>query len=99
MNKTNTKARKQVKSWLNRIAGSVAGIRRTAEQDLYCIDVLTQIAAVRSALDAIGVELLTNHLEGCIFGHGTGTEHHCARPLSQKRLIDEMRATLGRFLQ
>lgn len=95
----NAQARKQVKSRLNRIAGQVAGIQRMAEEDRYCVDILTQIAAVRSALDALGVELITNHLEGCIIGHGTGTEHHCARPLTKKRLLNEMRTTLSRFLK
>ena len=91
--------RGSVKSRLNRIAGQVAGVQRMVEEDRYCVDILTQIAAVRSALDTLGVELLTNHLEGCVLGHGTGTEHHCATPMSKEELLEEVRLTLGRFLK
>jgi len=90
---------KQLQGRLNRIAGQVAGIQRMVEEDRYCVDILTQVAAVRSALDALGVELLTNHLEGCVLGHGSGTEHPDAEPMSKQELLDELRATLNRFLK
>jgi DNA-binding FrmR family transcriptional regulator len=96
---TNVKVQKQVKARLNRIAGQVAGIQRMAEEDRYCVDILTQIAAVRSALDALGVELLTNHLESCVLGHGSGTEHKRSKPLTQKKLLAEVQNTLSRFLK
>jgi len=51
---------------LNRISGQVEGIRRMIAEDRYCVDVLTQIAAVRSALDAIGIKLLHDHAHGCV---------------------------------
>ena len=54
---------RKLRSRLNRIAGQVAGVQRMVEEDRYCVDILTQIAAVRSALDAVGVELLTGHIE------------------------------------
>ena len=95
----NAKVHKQVKMRLNRIAGQIAGIQRMAEEDRYCVDILTQIAAVRSALDALGVELLTNHLESCVLGHGSATEHKCAKPLTQKKLLAEVQTTLSRFLR
>ena len=60
---------------VNRIAGQVAGVQRMIDEGRYCVDVLHQIAAVRSALDGLGVELLTRHLESCVVGHGTGSEH------------------------
>ena len=44
------------------------------EQDRYCIDVLNQISAVRSALDALGVKILTNHRESCILESDSGSE-------------------------
>ena len=84
---------------INRIAGQVAGIQRMLEEDRYCVDVLTQIAAVRSALDTLGVELLSDHLESCVIGHGTETEHPCAKPMSQEQLLAEVRTTLSRFLK
>src|SRR6202035_3801354 len=90
---------KKVKTRLNRIAGQIAGIQRMAGEDRYCIDILTQIAAARSALDALGVELLTNHLESCLLGHGTKTEHKCARPMTKQQLLAEVQKTLSRFLK
>lgn len=92
-------ARKKVKSRINRIAGQVTGIQRMVEEDRYCVDILNQISAVRSALDALGIELLGKHLEGCILGHGTGSEHHCAKPLTQEELLAEVQTALSRFLK
>jgi len=51
---------------LNRIGGQVEGISRMIAEDRYCVDVLTQIAAVRSALDALGLKLLHDHAHGCV---------------------------------
>jgi DNA-binding FrmR family transcriptional regulator len=95
----NAKAHNQLNARLNRITGQIAGIQRMAEEGRYCVDILTQIAAVRSALDALGVELLTNHLESCVLGHGSGTEHKRAKPLTQKKLLAEVQTTLSRFLK
>ena len=53
-------------SRLNRIAGQVRGVAGMIEQDRYCVDVLTQIAAVRSALDAVAMRLLEDHAHGCV---------------------------------
>jgi CsoR family transcriptional regulator, copper-sensing transcriptional repressor len=91
--------RHKLKSRLNRIAGQVGGLQRMVEEDRYCVDILTQIAAVRSALDTVGVELLASHLEACVLGHGTGTEHHCAEPMTKDQLLEEVRTTLSRFLK
>ncbi|SIO61355.1 DNA-binding transcriptional regulator, FrmR family [Singulisphaera sp. GP187] len=89
----------KIKSRVNRIAGQVAGIQRMVEEDRYCVDILNQIAAVRSALDALGIELLSQHLECCVLGHGTGTEHAQAEPMSKDQLVDEVRTVLARFLK
>ena len=51
---------------LNRIEGQIRGIARMIEEDRYCVDVLTQIAAVRSALDAVAMQLLEDHAHGCV---------------------------------
>lgn len=91
--------RKKLKSRVNRVAGQVAGIQRMIEEDRYCVDILNQISAVRSALDAVGVELLTAHLESCVLGHGTETEHHCARPMTREELLAEVQTALRRFLK
>jgi DNA-binding FrmR family transcriptional regulator len=93
------KTRKDIKTRANRIAGQFAGIQRMIEEDRYCVDILNQIAAVRSALDALGIKLLSEHLESCVIGHGTGTEHVDARPMTQEQLLGEMRAVLTNFLK
>jgi len=51
---------------LNRVEGQVRGIARMIEDDRYCIDVLTQVSAVRSALDAFALKLLRAHAHGCV---------------------------------
>ena len=84
---------------INRIAGQVAGIQRMIEEDRYCVDVLNQISAVRSALDALGVELLTNHVECCVVGHGTEKQHAKAKPMKPEDLLTELRTALSRFLK
>jgi CsoR family transcriptional regulator, copper-sensing transcriptional repressor len=92
-------SRKKVRSRVNRIAGQVAGIQKMVDEDRYCIDILAQIAAVRSALDALGIELVGRHVESCIIGQGTGGEHECARPLTKDQLLAELRTVLARFLK
>lgn len=51
---------------LQRIEGQVRGLSRMVEEDRYCVEVLTQIAAVHSALRAVGKELLRGHLKHCV---------------------------------
>ena len=53
---------------LNRVEGQVRGVSRMIEEDRYCIDILTQIRAARSALAGVEKELLKEHLEHCIVG-------------------------------
>lgn len=93
-----SESKEQVQRRLKRIAGQVTGLQKMVDDDRYCIDILTQLAAVRSALDAVGVALLTDHIQGCVVGHGSGSEHRCARALTQEELIEEVRTSLKRFL-
>jgi len=51
---------------LHRIEGQVRGIERMVEEDRYCVDILTQIAAVRTALEQVGAKLLEGHVTHCI---------------------------------
>lgn len=53
---------------LNRIEGQVRGIARMVEEDRYCIDVMTQLQAVRAALAKVETEMLRDHLGHCIEG-------------------------------
>ena len=53
---------------LNRVEGQVRGIARMVEQDRYCLDILTQLHAVRAALRRVEGEVLKAHLEHCVTG-------------------------------
>src|SRR4249919_1603261 len=51
---------------LNRIEGQLRGIGKMIADDRYCVDILTQVAAVQAALDALALQLLEHHLHGCV---------------------------------
>ena len=53
---------------LHRIEGPVRGIERMVEEDRYCIDVLTQIAAVNTALESLAFKILDDHVNHCVAG-------------------------------
>jgi DNA-binding FrmR family transcriptional regulator len=53
---------------LRRIEGQVRGVARMVDEDRYCIDVLTQLQAIRAALARVETEMLKNHLSHCIEG-------------------------------
>ena len=76
---------------LNRIEGQVRGLRRMVEDDRYCIDVVTQIAAVRAALHRAEEEILRDHVGHCVenaIASGNRTE--------QRRKIAELMDVVGR---
>lgn len=89
----------QIQNRLKRIAGQVGGLQRMVDEDKYCVDILTQVASVRSALDAMGVALLTDHLQHCVVGQNADTQHANAQKLSSEELLEEVRVTLSRFLK
>jgi DNA-binding FrmR family transcriptional regulator len=51
---------------LRRIEGQVRGVARMVEEDTYCIDVLTQVAAVTKALQGVALNLMDDHLSHCV---------------------------------
>jgi DNA-binding FrmR family transcriptional regulator len=51
---------------LHRIEGQVRGLERMVEEDRYCIDVLTQISAVTTALESLALRILDDHVEHCV---------------------------------
>lgn len=51
---------------LRRIEGQTRGLQRMVEEDTYCIDVLTQVAAVTKALQAVSLSLLEDHMNHCV---------------------------------
>jgi DNA-binding FrmR family transcriptional regulator len=60
------KDKKQIESRLSRIEGQVRGLRKMVDEDRYCIDVLTQVSAVQSALESVALLLLRDHTEHCV---------------------------------
>jgi DNA-binding FrmR family transcriptional regulator len=95
----NDQIRQDVLHRVKRIAGQVAGVQRMIGQDRYCIDVLNQISAVRSALDALGVEILANHLETCVLESANSSEHPKAKTMQPEELITEVRSVVSRFVR
>src|SRR5690349_10153604 len=72
---------------LTRIAGQAPGIARMiGEEDRYCIDILTQLRAVRAALRRVEDEVLNDHVEHCVEGAiASGDAGYCACLASQSR--------------
>ena len=75
---------------LARVEGQVRGVSRMVEDDRYCIDVLTQISAVQSALEAVALGLLDGHVRHCVVG-ATGE--------AQVERMDELMAAVGRLVK
>jgi DNA-binding FrmR family transcriptional regulator len=78
---------------LHRIEGQVRGLERMVEDERYCIDILTQIAAVRTALERVGFELLDGHVRHCIGGALAAGDGETASAHS-----DEMLSAVQRFV-
>jgi DNA-binding FrmR family transcriptional regulator len=76
---------------LGRIEGQVRGIARMVEDDRYCIDVITQVSAVRAALKRVEEEILRDHVGHCV-------EHAISsgNKADQRRKIAELMDVLGR---
>lgn len=76
---------------LSRIEGQVRGITRMVEEDRYCIDILTQISAVRAALRRVEQDVLQEHIQHCV--HHAFTSGDAG---DQKTKIEELMELLGR---
>lgn len=76
---------------LTRIEGQVRGLSRMVEENRYCIDIVTQIAAVRAALRRLEEEILRDHVGHCV-------EHAVAAgsKAEQRRKIEELMAVVSR---
>ena len=61
-----TSHKAQVQGRLKRIGGQIRGVQKMVDDDRYCIDVLTQVGAVKAALDAVALLLLQDHTEHCV---------------------------------
>lgn len=75
---------------LRRVEGQVRGLQRMVEEDVYCIDILTQISAASNALKKIAVALLDDHMRHCVAeAHGDAT----------KDLVGEATAAIERLVK
>ena len=76
---------------LSRIEGQVRGLSRMVEEDRYCIDIVTQIAAVRAALAKVEEDILQDHISHCV-------EHAIASGNAdeQRKKVAELMEVLGR---
>ena len=80
----------KLKKRLARIEGQVRGVGRMVEEERYCIDVLTQIAAIEAALDKVALELIDDHTRHCVVEAEGG---------ERIEKVDELMAALGRFVK
>jgi DNA-binding FrmR family transcriptional regulator len=55
-----------VQTRLRRIEGQIRGVQKMVDEDRYCIDILTQVSAIKAALDAVALLLLQDHTENCV---------------------------------
>ncbi len=76
---------------LKRIEGQVRGLGRMVEDDRYCIDIVTQISAVRAALRRAEEEILRDHVAHCVEGAIASGNH-----AEQRRKIAELMDVIGR---
>jgi DNA-binding FrmR family transcriptional regulator len=63
-----TKDKQALVKRLHRIEGQVRGIERMVENDRYCIDILTQVSAVNTALESLALKILDEHVRHCVAG-------------------------------
>jgi DNA-binding FrmR family transcriptional regulator len=86
-----TKDKAKVAARLHRIEGQIRGIQKMVDEDRYCIDVLTQVNAVKAALASVALVLLEDHMDHCV------TE--AIRSGDGKEKIREVTSTIERFVK
>ena len=77
---------------LHRIEGQVRGIEKMVAEDRYCIDVLTQIGAVSTALESLGFQILDDHVKHCVAGALASGD-----PAEAQTKADELLEAVHRF--
>ena len=75
---------------LRNIEGQARGLQRMVEEDQYCIDILTQISAVRSALNSVGMKILHRHIDTCV------SESIKDGGASKNEMVEELMTILSR---
>ena len=78
---------------LRRIEGQLRGLQRMVAEDTYCIDVLTQISAVQSALDSVALGLLEDHMNHCVVTAARESDE------AAQAKVDEAAAAIARLIK
>lgn len=78
---------------LRRVEGQIRGLHRMVEQDVYCIDILTQVSAATKALEAVALGLLDDHLKHCLVEAATNPDTDLNAKLA------EASAAIGRLVR
>ena len=89
--------KKDSQTRLAKILGQVSGLARMVEDDRDCPDILTQVAALRAALESLGAIIVSEHIEYCVF-EGFSNAPGTTKLTSDER-IEEVRVVLGRLLK
>jgi CsoR family transcriptional regulator, copper-sensing transcriptional repressor len=79
---------------LKRIAGQVGGLQRMVADDRYCVDLLTQIDAVRAALHKVEEQVLRDHVAHCVAGAFASGD-----VVEQRHKVEELIATIARMMR
>jgi CsoR family transcriptional regulator, copper-sensing transcriptional repressor len=80
--------RSKLLSRLARVEGQIRGVARMVEDDRYCVDILTQISAINSSMQSIGLLLLEDHIRGCVVG---------AKEDEREERLQELNKAIARF--
>ncbi|MFP4377329.1 MAG: metal-sensitive transcriptional regulator [Spirochaetales bacterium] len=86
------KNKQKVENRLKRIEGQVAGIRRMIAEDRYCVDVMTQVSAVVSALRGVEDMVMQSHLNTCMVEAIQGDDE-----TAKQEKLDELIEVIGKF--
>ncbi len=91
--KKKTRGEKEYRDLINRLSrieGQIRGVKNMVEEDRYCVDILTQVSAVQSALNAFNKKLLSNHIKTCVV--------HEIRE-GDEQVVDELCETIQKLMK
>jgi DNA-binding FrmR family transcriptional regulator len=91
MDSSDLKRKDDIQLRLKKIAGQIKGIQRMIDEQKYCVDILIQIAAVRAALDKVGLIILENHSRECL--------RQAIKNGEQEEMISELIEVLKKFIK
>ncbi len=89
MNSINDETKDDLLIRLRRIEGQVRGLQRMIKEDKYCVDILTQVVAVRGALKKVGFKILDDHTHGCV--------QKAIKEENGDEIINELMNVIGKF--